>query len=49
MTRPQEPEPDTPEPIPPIDVPPDPIEEPKDPPPMRAMTTPRRRVRLIMH
>lgn len=48
MSVPAEPEPDTPEPVPPIDIPPDPVEEPKQPPPMRAVSTvARRRVALI--
>lgn len=48
MSRPPEPEPDTPEPIPPIEPPPEPIDEPKQPPPMRAIT-PLRRVLMIAH
>jgi len=48
MSRPPEPEPDTPEPIPPLDPAPEPIEEPKQPPPMRAIT-PLRRVLMIAH
>lgn len=49
MSRPQEPEPDTPEPppTPPIDVPPDPIEEPKHPPPITAHALARRRIVLM--
>lgn len=49
MSRPQEPEPDTPEPIPPIEYPPDPVEEPKEPPPMRAIAAPRRRIGMVVH
>lgn len=48
MSRPPEPEPDTPEPIPPIEPPPEPIDEPKQPPPMRAIT-PLRRIGVAVH
>ena len=42
MSRPPEPEPDTPHPVPPVEPTEPPVEEPKRPPPMTALARLRR-------